>query len=126
MRVAPRAREPHSFYPPTSAQAYIIYVAVATGFTYPVASHWVNSASGWLSPVRSALGQDAETFRGSLGLLDYAGGSIVHAQGGVAALVAVYMLGARWGRFTKAGTVVGLHTLEARATACHTARRSVV
>ena len=38
----------------------------------------------------------------------------MHAQGGVAALVAVYMLGPRLGRFNAKGQVVGLHSIEAR------------
>lgn len=69
---------------------YIIYTALAAGLIYPVAGHWVWAVGGWL---------------GKLGMLDFAGSSVVHAVGGWSALAAVLVLGPRTGKFNKDGSV---------------------
>lgn len=51
-----------------------------TVFIYIPFAHWVWSADGWLY---------------KLGALDFAGGTIVHINAGVAAIVTVIMLGKR-------------------------------
>lgn len=51
-------------------------------FVYAPVAHWVWSPDGWLA---------------SMGALDFAGGTVVHINAGVAGLVAAYMVGARRG-----------------------------
>lgn len=69
---------------------YIMYTALAAGLIYPVAGHWVWAVGGWL---------------GKMGMLDFAGSSVVHAVGGWSALAAVLVLGPRTGKFKEDGTV---------------------
>lgn len=61
------------------------------------------SSTGWISPYN-----DNKLIGGVLGYLDYSGSSMVHALGGMAALVAVFVLGPRHGRFGIDGEVVEL------------------
>ncbi len=63
--------------------AYLAYSFSITAFVYPVVGHWV-WGGGWLS---------------QLGFYDFAGSTVVHAVGGVAALIGTRMLGPRIGRF---------------------------
>ncbi len=63
--------------------AYIIFGVVFTGLIYPIVAHWT-WGGGWLA-------QD--------GFLDFAGSSIVHLQGALAALAGTLLLGARIGKF---------------------------
>jgi Amt family ammonium transporter len=67
----------------TRFAAYIIFGVVFTGFIYPTVAHWT-WGGGWLA-------QD--------GFLDFAGSSIVHLQGALAALAGTLLLGARIGKF---------------------------
>ena len=77
--------------------AYIIYSFLITAFVYPVVGHWV-WGGGWLA---------------DLNFHDFAGSTVVHGVGGVAALIAAWMLGPRFGRFNANGTanVIGGHSL---------------
>jgi Amt family ammonium transporter len=68
--------------------AYLVYSFIITAFIYPVVGHWV-WGGGWLS---------------DLGFYDFAGSTVVHALGGISALVGAWMLGPRFGRFNKDGT----------------------
>ena len=86
-------------------QAYVIYTLVLTGIVYPVAVHWVWSEHGWLSASKVD-----RTFRGSLGLLDFAGSSVVHVTGGGAAFFAAWFLGPRIGRFDESGKPVEIRS----------------
>ncbi|HWH33017.1 MAG TPA: ammonium transporter [Egibacteraceae bacterium] len=65
------------------------FVAVAmTALIYPVIGHW-KWGGGWLA---------------ELGFLDFAGSTVVHLTGGVAAFVGALILGPRIGKFAKDGT----------------------
>ncbi len=64
-------------------KSYLIVIIVMTGFVYPVVGHWV-WGGGWLS---------------QLGFADFAGSGVVHACGGVAALLGSVMVGARIGKY---------------------------
>jgi Amt family ammonium transporter len=68
--------------------AYLCYSFIITAFIYPVVGHWV-WGGGWLS---------------ELGFHDFAGSTVVHALGGVSALIGAIMLGPRLGRFRKDGS----------------------
>jgi len=58
------------------------------GFIYPVAAHWVWAETGWLY---SGAGT-------GLQMQDFAGSSVVHVCGGMAALVGAKILGPRLNR----------------------------
>jgi len=63
--------------------AMILFIALWTIFVYSPIAHWVwASGVGWLNKA---------------GALDFAGGTVVHINAGVAGLVAAYMLGKRTG-----------------------------
>eukprot|EP00803_Ostreobium_quekettii_P006105 evm.model.scf_363.6 EVM.evm.TU.scf_363.6 scf_363:47738-55026(+) len=87
-------------------RAYLIYTFVITGFVYPVVAHWVWSREGWLSTTRD-MDRDGDLdiiLDRSLGLIDFAGGGVVHVTGGGAALAASWIMGPRYGRFETDGT----------------------
>lgn len=69
----------------TKLISYIIFCIVATTFIYPLLGHWIWGGG----------------FLGSLGFRDFAGGTAVHAVGGVCALVGAYMVGPRTGKYRK-------------------------
>jgi Amt family ammonium transporter len=62
---------------------FMIFAIIYVGFVYPVAGSW-KWGGGFLD---------------QLGFYDFAGSTLVHSVGGWAALVAVYLLGARIGKF---------------------------
>ena len=72
---------------------YVTYCACMTAFIYPVVVYWTWSGNGWLYG-----GEDAIT---DVGYYDFAGSGIVHATGGVGALVSATILGPRKGRWTE-------------------------
>ena len=65
-------------------KSYLTYTAFVTSFVYPVLVHWAWSGDGWLA---------------ALGFHDFAGSGVVHACGGLSALVFAKALGPRIGRF---------------------------
>jgi len=67
------------------------------GLIYPVYANWV-WGGGWLSQLGSNLGLGH-------GHVDFAGSSVVHMTGGVIALVAARLLGARRGKYGPDGRV---------------------
>ncbi len=71
----------------TKFSSYIIYSVVISLVVYPISGHWV-WGGGWLS---------------EMGFVDFAGSSVVHMVGGVAALVGAALLGPRIGKYTKDG-----------------------
>ncbi len=72
--------------------AYLLYSMMLTGFVYPVIAHAVWSYTGFLSPSAK------DPLWGS-GVIDFAGSGVVHLTGGITAVFATYILGARKGRF---------------------------
>ncbi len=77
--------------------AYLLYAVAISALIYPIVGHWV-WGGGWLA---------------ELGFYDFAGSTVVHGVGGVAALVGSMMLGPRIGKFDKAGNpkMIGGHNL---------------
>jgi len=77
--------------------AYLSYAFLICAFVYPVVGHWV-WGGGWLA---------------RLGFYDFAGSTVVHAVGGVTALLAAWMLGPRFGRFNPDGSAnfIGGHSM---------------
>jgi len=73
-------------------EGYLIYSFVLTSFVYPVIVHCGWSGSGYLSAFV------ADPLYGT-GVIDFAGSGIVHMCGGVTALIAIWILGPRKGRF---------------------------
>ena len=70
--------------------AYLGYSILLSGIVYPIVVYWVWSDGGFLSLFRP----DEKS-----GAIDFAGSAVVHLTGGVAALVASAILGARVGKF---------------------------
>jgi len=77
--------------------AYLISTAVIAALGYPVFGHMV-----W----GNTLIASNEPFLADFGFVDHAGGIAIHVLGGIYALVAAIMLGARQGRFDENGNVV--------------------
>ncbi|HJZ40240.1 MAG TPA: ammonium transporter [Bacteroidales bacterium] len=73
----------------TKFNAYLMYSAFITMIIYPVSGHWA-WGGGWLS-------QMATPFH------DFAGSSVVHMVGGMAALIGASVLGPRIGKYDKNG-----------------------
>mmetsp|Transcript_16938 Transcript_16938/g.47536 ORF Transcript_16938/g.47536 Transcript_16938/m.47536 type:complete len:639 (-) Transcript_16938:3-1919(-) len=73
-------------------KAYVYYSVFLSGWVYPVAAHAIWSVPGVLSPFRE------EPLLG-VGVLDFAGSGVIHVTGGVAALIATWVVGPRRGRF---------------------------
>lgn len=72
--------------------AYLAYSIMLAAFVYPVVVHSIWSQAGFLSP------HNVNPLWGS-GMVDFAGGCVVHLTGGTTALIATIILGPRTGRF---------------------------
>jgi Amt family ammonium transporter len=72
---------------------YLLMSVAITGFIYPIVTHWQWSGEGWL---------------GDLGFYDFAGSTLVHMTGGVAALMGAAILGPRIGKYGKDGKARGI------------------
>lgn len=68
--------------------SYLIYTVIISGLIYPVVGHWI-WGGGWLA---------------QLGMIDFAGSTVVHSVGGWAALAGAIVLGPRIGKFNKDGS----------------------
>ena len=75
----------------TNIIAYMGIIIIMTALIYPVVGHWVWQGEGWLT---------------KLGFVDFAGSTVVHLTGAVAALVSAAMIGPRIGKY--AGKVVNV------------------
>eukprot|EP00961_Rhodomonas_salina_P048992 657750-Rhodomonas_salina.2 len=97
----------------TKIEAYFIYSFFITSFIYPVVAHW-GWGAGWLSAWGGypdpddhsrgrILGIHTPAFVGlshnSNGMIDFAGGGIVHMVGGFSGLVGAIVVGPRRDRF---------------------------
>jgi ammonium transporter, Amt family len=96
---------------PTGAMAerwkwgsFTVYCLFMSMFVYPIFGNWV-WGGGWLAQLGSQFGLGH-------GHVDFAGSSVVHLVGGVAALAGAIVLGPRIGKYTKEGkanTIPGHH-----------------
>jgi len=77
--------------------SFIIFSFVISTIIYPVYGNWV-WGGGWLSTLGKNYGLGH-------GHVDFAGSSVVHMTGGVAAFVAAKILGPRIGKYGKDGSV---------------------
>lgn len=68
--------------------AYLMYSFIISAIIYPIVGHWI-WGGGWLA---------------SLNFHDYAGSTVVHATGGIAALVGTILLKPRSGKFNSDGS----------------------
>ncbi len=77
--------------------AFMIYGVFIGSVMYPLFGNWV-WGGGWLSQlgVNFGLGH---------GHVDFAGSSVVHMQGGVIALIFAWLIGPRYGKYNKDGSV---------------------
>ena len=71
---------------------FMIFTIIYVGLIYPIAGSWQ-----WGGGFLSTLGGDDG------GFYDFAGSTLVHSVGGWGALIAIYLLGARIGKFGKDG-----------------------
>ncbi|WP_372792506.1 ammonium transporter [Lutibacter sp.] len=69
--------------------SFMIFTIIYVGIVYPITGSW-KWGTGWLD---------------ELGFYDFAGSTLVHSVGGWAALIAVWLLGARIGKFKKDGSI---------------------
>ena len=67
--------------------AFLVFMVLWTTFVYDPICHWVWGIGGWLK---------------NLGALDFAGGTVVHINAGIAALMVVLFIGKRHGLKDKA------------------------
>jgi Amt family ammonium transporter len=84
--------------------SFIVFSAMMAVFIYPVVGHWI-WGGGWLYKA---------------GFLDFAGSTQVHSIGGWAALVGVYMLGPRIGKYSADGKLQAIpgHNMTAATIGC--------
>lgn len=66
--------------------AFFCFSFILVGILYPITGHWVWGNEGWLR---------------TMGFIDFAGSTVVHSVGGMAALMGAILLGPRLGRFNK-------------------------
>jgi Amt family ammonium transporter len=71
----------------TKFVGYLAYSVLISAFIYPVVGHWI-WGGGWLA---------------ELGLLDFAGSTVVHSVGGWLALTGAIVLGPRIGKYRVSG-----------------------
>ena len=69
--------------------AFFVFTAILTAVIYPIVGAW-EWGGGWLD---------------QRGFQDFAGSTIVHSTGGWAALAGALVIGPRWGKFRKDGSV---------------------
>jgi ammonium transporter, Amt family len=80
--------------------AFVIFAFFMSMVVYPLFANWV-WGGGWLATLGKEFGLGH-------GHVDFAGSSVVHMVGGVAALAGAIVLGPRLGKFTKTGEPVAI------------------
>jgi ammonium transporter, Amt family len=80
--------------------AFIVFGFFMSMLVYPIFANWVWGA-GWLSQLGANFGLGH-------GHVDFAGSSVVHLVGGVAALAGAIVIGPRIGKYTKTGESVAM------------------
>ncbi len=78
-------------------KSFVIYGFFIAMFVYPIFGNWV-WGGGWLADLGTNFGLGH-------GHVDFAGSSVVHEVGGVAALAGAMVIGPRVGKYGKDGTV---------------------
>lgn len=76
----------------TKFVSYLIYSFFISLIFYPIVGHWI-WGGGWLA---------------SMGMLDFAGSTVVHSVGGWFALVGAIMLGPRLGKYDPSGKPIAI------------------
>jgi ammonium transporter, Amt family len=71
----------------TRFRVYVVFAVVYASVIYPIVGHWI-WGGGWL---------------GGQGMQDFAGSTVVHLCGAVAALAGTLVIGARIGKYTSSG-----------------------
>jgi len=71
----------------TKFAVYVVFAIVFAGLIYPIIGHWI-WGGGWL---------------GTLGMQDFAGSTVVHLSGAMAALAGTLLLGPRIGKYDDEG-----------------------
>jgi Amt family ammonium transporter len=79
---------------------YLVLTATISLLVYPIFGHW--AWGGALDPANAG-------WLASLGFIDFAGSTVVHAIGGWLGLAGVVLLGPRLGRFDAEGRVAPMH-----------------
>ena len=69
--------------------AYVVASIVICSIIYPVAGHWI-WGGGWLQ---------------KMGMIDFAGSTVVHSVGGWVGLIGAYLIGPRIGKYGKDGSI---------------------
>ncbi|KGA95722.1 ammonium transporter [Alkalihalobacillus alcalophilus ATCC 27647 = CGMCC 1.3604] len=69
---------------------YILFAVLFSLFVYPIVSHWVWNDAGWIA---------------TMGKQDFAGSTVVHLTGAMAALAATIILKPRLGKYNKDGSM---------------------
>jgi Amt family ammonium transporter len=82
----------------TKFSAYLAYTAFITALIYPIVVHWAWDANGWMS----AFNEDKFMANG---YIDFAGSGVVHTVGGTAGLVGAILVGPRFGKFGRDGSI---------------------
>jgi Amt family ammonium transporter len=70
-------------------KSFMIFTLFLVGLYYPITGHWI-WGGGWL---------------GSMGMLDFAGSTVVHTVGGAAGLAGIIALGPRSGKYSSGGGI---------------------
>ncbi len=76
----------------TKFAVYVVFAIVFAGLIYPLVGHWI-WGGGWL---------------GTLGMQDFAGSTVVHLSGAMAALAGTLLLGPRLGKYDDDGNPVAI------------------
>jgi len=69
------------------SESHFIFVIIMCSFIYPIAAFWIWNPDGWMFPGNR------------FGVIDWAGGGVVHITGGFAGLIGTWITGPRVGRF---------------------------